>query len=132
MKGDFFMSEFFKFGLLSEILGLLPVKPVSEPEGSEIAKEILANVSAKDIKKDAGMISFGGVSKEYKFYSFEERQAVAEAVKSEMLKKLGVIPEVFFEIVDQGEEEPDPIPPLYWGEKDQYYIYQLQVQIEVA
>ena len=126
------MSDFFKFGLLTEIMGLMPLKPISEPKGSEIAKGILANLSSKSIKKDAQTISFGGVSKEYTFYSFEERQAVAEAVKEELLKKLGVIPEVFFEIIDQGEEEPDPIPPLYWGEKESYYVYQLHVKIEVV
>ena len=52
-------------------------------------------------------------------------------LKKELKEFFGRDFEVEFEFLYSKEEEPDPIPPMYWGELETVHYYSLSVKMKI-
>lgn len=101
--------------------------------GSYVARRILEKINFDKLQiSDDNIltISDGKLSvKEYNHYDDRECAQIEEEIKAEIKKLFGVESSVRFYISDTDEEEPDPIPPMYWGTLDTVYCYSLVVKL---
>mgnify|MGYP003303107611 CR=1 FL=1 len=128
------MLKYFNGAQLDKIQKFIPTaKKDVNSYVSFIAMRIIEKTNFDNLQiKDGVLIICDGIRvKEYKEYSVAECQIVAEEIKEELTSFFGVDLEVKFYIADTDEEEPDPIPPMYWGETDSVYYYSLTVKVKL-
>ena len=97
------------------------------------ARRILNGIKPEDIKKEKGVITICSKAhtSDYNRSWKGEWQEVEEEIKKEFKEIFGLDAEVDFHVAYTTEEEPDPIPPLYWGGTDTVYHYNLTIKIKV-
>ena len=100
---------------------------------ADIAKRILSEIKPDDVKFEEGYAIVCSKSSEwnYNHYGSYEFKEVEEEIKKELMDHFGLESEVIMWISDTVEEEPDPIPPLYWGGTDTHYHYSLTIKIKL-
>lgn len=101
------------------------------PKAAAVAKDILNNMYHDIADPNKKTLNFAGTSYAYECFSEEELDAVAAEIKKEFELVLGVNATVQFEYTGSHEQEPDIIPPLYWGGTEMVYHYSLSIEFEV-
>ena len=130
------MSFYFREEWIDQVYRQLPVKTgdmCKRSYATYIAKGILENLKPEDLKIENGyaIVCLNKSVWDYNHYADFEREPVENEIKQEIMDRFGLESEVKFWISDTREEEPDPIPPLYWGGTDTVYCYSLTVKIKV-
>lgn len=101
------------------------------PKVAATAKNILNSVCLckHDFKDDA--VSISGTSEEYTYYDDEQCNAISDEIKKEFENVFGVTASVVFKCSGSHDQEPDPIPPLYWGGMETVWHYSLKISFKV-
>lgn len=108
------------------------VKKDERGDGSCIAKRIIDMVSFNDLKVSNGLtVCKDSMVYDYNSYSREECRQIEREIEVEIKNIFDVDSYVHFYISGSHEEEPDPIPPLYWGDTDTVYHYNLTIELKL-
>lgn len=108
------------------------VKRDIRSDASYIAKRIIGMVKFENLKIDNNCLTIcrDSMVYDYNFYSREECRKIEDEIEAEIKSILGVDSYVHFYTSGSHEEEPDPIPPLYWGSTDTVYHYNLTIELK--
>lgn len=101
------------------------------PKAAATAKYILDKMHfcKHEIKDD--VVSISGKTECYEYYNDEKCNAVADEIKKEFEDILNVNAAVVFKCTGSHDQEPDPIPPLYFGGDETVYHYSLSIKFKV-
>lgn len=141
------MAYFLQQGLISEVRAiiskqenndntLIPLNPEeiddkNNPVVSLISKK-LKGLDKSELRVEDDYLILCNCMITYGIYWPQDMCNEAENIlKKELKEFFGRDSEVKFEFLYSKEEEPDPIPPMYWGELETVHYYNLSVKMKI-
>lgn len=130
------MAYFFNDDLIRATNEFIPsIKKSSRKHvaASEVAKKILDKLNPYFINVEDGYLCICSNERASASVHYDEKEcaAVEEELKEEIRVIFNIDAEVEFVYEGYEDLEPDPIPPLYWGDSEKAYHYKLNIRAKL-
>lgn len=130
------MAYYFQDEQIDKVMSLIPEDHVKKQEhvrGAEIAMHILSKINSEDIvmENDVLYICRDALTSCYESYTEKECTLIEDELKAEVKDLFGLDAQVNFLQSGSYEQEPDPIPPLYWSGTETVYVYSLNIKVKL-
>ena len=130
------MAYFFQEAQINKVMALIPEEHEENREharGAELAAHILSGVTLDKIVLENDILYICRDACTSSFTSYTERECVKieNELKDEIRDLFGVDAEVSFMQTGSYNQEPDPIPPMYWGGTETVYVYSLSIKVRL-